>query len=213
MGELNNLLIYLAEKGALYKEIELSTIQIAEKIKSTQQTISRKLMELEKENLIERNASTRGIKVKITSNGLERINELYLTLKSVFEEKIHSLNGTIVSGLGEGSYYASLAPYVEQFKKKLGFMPYKGTLNLKVDYTDLFQFISSGEKIIIDGFKTATRSFGSIISYKIKINGIESAIIVPERTSHEKDIIEVISKTNFRKKFNLKDKDTVKISM
>lgn len=213
MGESSNLLMYLAESGAAYKEIELSTIQIAKGINSTQQTVSRKLMELEKNNLIERTASTRGIKIRIKDQGLEKIKKVYLSLKNVFDEKIQSLNGTVVSGLGEGSYYTSLPNYVEQFKKKLSFIPYKGTLNLKVDYTEFLQFISSQQKIRVDGFETLTRTFGSIAAYKIKIKGIEAAIITPERTSHKKDMIEIISETYIRKKFNLKDGDTVKVSM
>lgn len=43
------------------------------------------------------------------------------------------IEGEVVSGLGEGRYFLSLPPYKEIFKKILGFEPYEGTLNLKLD--------------------------------------------------------------------------------
>ncbi|MCK5282968.1 MAG: CTP-dependent riboflavin kinase [Nanoarchaeota archaeon] len=212
MGGATNLLIYLAEKGALYKQIELSTILMAKEIKTSQQTISRKLVDLEKKRLIDRNASTRGIKITIREEGKEKLKELYLCLKSLLGEKTQSFTGTVESGLGEGSYYVSLKPYLEQFRTKIGFMPYKGTLNLKIDYTDFIRIITRQQKIVIGGFSTATRTFGSILAYKIKVNNIGAAIIIPERTSHKRDVIEVISNTYLRKKLNLKDGDKVKIT-
>jgi CTP-dependent riboflavin kinase len=55
----DKLLLYLAEKGAMRKEAELSTVQIATELGISQQSVSRKLMELEEEKLITRTASTR----------------------------------------------------------------------------------------------------------------------------------------------------------
>ena len=212
MGDSNSLLIYIGEKGALYKEIELSTIQISKDTSVSQQTVSRKLIELEKEGLLKRIASTRGIKLRITNKGIEILKKVYIKLSNIFGEKKDSLGGFVESGLGEGSYYLSFRGYNEQFRKKMGIIPFKGTLNVKIDYDEFLQFIANKEKVIIDGFRAENRTFGSIIAYKIKLNSIDSAIIIPERTSHEKSTIEVISETNFRKKFNLKDGDKVSIT-
>src|SRR5918912_644876 len=52
--------------------------------------------------------------------------------------------GTIVSGMGEGAYYMSLAGYKKQFKEKLGYEPYPGTLHVKL--TDQI-FINSRREI------------------------------------------------------------------
>ena len=35
--------------------------------------------------------------------------------------------------MGEGSYYMSLKGYKKQFKEKLGYEPFPGTLNLKLE--------------------------------------------------------------------------------
>ena len=212
MLEKNQFLIYLAENGALTRQIELSTTKMANDLGSSQQTISRKLIELENDGLIARIPSIRGVKILILSKGCAEIKEIYFKLKSVFGEKKSYLCGTVISGLGEGSYYVALEGYKDQFLKKLNYIPFDGTLNVKADYVEFKHFISNQRKIIIDGFKSQNRTFGAITAYLVSIEGINAAIIVPERTSHDKDIIEVISKVKFRSKLNLNDGDLIKIN-
>ena len=43
------------------------------------------------------------------------------------------LSGTVVSGRGEGRKYVELEWVKQQVKEKLGFDPYPGTLNLRLD--------------------------------------------------------------------------------
>jgi riboflavin kinase len=212
MGDSTRLLIYLAEKSALYKQIELSTINISKETNISQQTISRKLIELEEKDLIERVASTRGIKLSIKEKGIEVLKKQYLQLRNIFEEKVQSFTGIVESGIGEGAYYVSMKQYQEQFKKKLGFTAYKGTLNVSIDYTSFLRFITSQNKIIIDGFRSENRTFGSIVAYKIKVNNVEAAIVIPERTTHNRDTIEIISPFYLRNKLNLKDGDKINIT-
>jgi riboflavin kinase len=122
------------------------------------------------------------------------------------------VEGKVVSGFGEGRYFLSLPPYKEIFKKILGFEPYEGTLNLKLDrefninefkYIETEDFEYNGKKI-----------FGvRILPVKILINNIkiDGAIVSPKKTYHSSDIIEIVAPIKLREKFNLKDGDTVKI--
>jgi riboflavin kinase len=205
--------ICLGNRGAFYREIMLSTGEIAKEMGCSQQTISRKLRELEDDGMIKRAAGTRGTSVRVTDKGIEEMKKLYAVLKKIFAGKPAALEGVVESGLGEGSYYVSLRQYFEQFKKKLGIEAFKGTLNVRVNYIELVQFITSLQKININGFTDMNRSFGPITAYKVKVNNIEAAIVIPERTSHARDVVEVISAVNFRQRFNLKDGDKVKISV
>jgi riboflavin kinase, archaea type len=212
MAIYHNLLTALAVKGAAFKEIEISTKVVAKELACSQQTASRQLIELEKQGLIKRNASTKGIRLILTGSGLDELKEVYKKLEQIFNSKTSLIHGKVESGLGEGAYYVSLPEYLVQFEKKLGFIPFKGTLNIRVDYPDYLKFISSLNKINITGFVSKNRSFGQITAYSIKLNDISAAIIVPERTSHKRDIIEIISQTNFRKRLNLKDGTIVNIA-
>lgn len=205
------LLIYLAKKGSLFREIEVSTVNVAKEIGSSQQTVSRKLIDLEKDSLIRRIPSTRGVRIMLSEKGRNQLEHVYAELKSIFEMQRRFLIGEVISGFGEGAYYISLKQYLEQFRKKLNINPYVGTLNLKTDFSEFLEFIANQEKIVIDSFKANNRTFGSLDAYKIKIHEIKGAIIIPQRTSHEKGIIEIISEEYLRGKLSLKDKDKVEI--
>ena len=70
--------------------------------------------------------------------------------------------------MGEGSYYMSLKGYRKQFKEKLGYEPFPGTANLKLEdriYMDKKKEISNYPSIYIDGFKDENRTFGWVKCY------------------------------------------------
>ncbi|AIJ05375.1 riboflavin kinase [Methanocaldococcus bathoardescens] len=122
------------------------------------------------------------------------------------------IEGKVVSGLGEGGYFLSLPPYKEAFKNILGFEPYEGTLNLKLNKEfniNKFKYIET-EDFEFEGKKF----FGvKILPIKILINNkeINGAVVVPKKTYHSSDIIEIIAPIKLRERFNLKDGDVIKI--
>ena len=214
-----HLLAYLAEKGALDSECFCTTSEIAHALRTSQQTASRRLRELESAGLLERNATTSGIEVKLTRSGKKELQSQYSLLKRVFGrpsgKKI--LSGVVERGVGEGGYYVSLKGYLSQFREKLGIDPYAGTLNLRVSETELGKFLAGPEKVNIAGFKTRERSFGEIEAYPVAINtspkGLsKGALIIPKRTTHPSNVVELISKDYLRGKLKLKDGDRVRVS-
>lgn len=121
------------------------------------------------------------------------------------------LNGTIVRGLGEGTYFMAMQHYQREIKRKLGFKSYPGTLNLKVGkkQTELLKNINP---IKISGFKSGNKTFGGADCYKAKIENIKGAIIIPHLTKH-KDIIEFIAPVHIKSGLKLKDGDKIKIEL
>ena len=121
------------------------------------------------------------------------------------------LSGTIVRGLGEGTYFMSMKHYKNEIRKKLGFDAYPGTLNLRVSINkiNLFKKINP---IKIDGFKNNNKIFGAASCYKAKIQGISGSIIIPELTKH-KNIIEFIAPIHLKSELTLKDRERVKIEL
>jgi len=130
----------------------------------------------------------------------------------VFKAKKAVIFGVVEKGIEEGAYYVSQKQYQQQFKAKLGFNAFPGTLNLKVDKEELAQFLANKEVIKISGFITKTRSFGALTCYKVRINQIEASVVKPERARHPDDIIEIIAPVNLRSSLNIKDGDKVKLS-
>jgi len=198
----DNILLAIACKGF---SRQTSTIKLSEELGLSQQSVSRKLIEMEKSGLITREASPRGMNLAITPVGRKLLRKKYLKLLAVLEGCM-KISGKVVSSLGEGSYYLKQKGYIDQIQKKLGFKPYPGTLNIK---TREFPITTP---IKIDGFKTKERSFGSLECYPIKIKNISCAIVVPTRT-HHKEILEIIAPVSLRKELHLKDGDKIELEV
>ena len=198
----DNILLELASKGFSQ---ETSTIKLSSEIGLSQQSVSRKLIEMERAGLIGRQASPRGMKIEITPAGRMLLNRKYQRLEAALDGG-SKLSGEVVSSMGEGSYYLRQKGYLDQINAKLGFSPYPGTLNIKTDDFPM------AEPIEIPGFKTKERSFGSLKCYPIKIGQTEAAIVLPTRT-HHKGILEIIAPVSLRRKLKLKDGDTVELEV
>ncbi|MFC1704880.1 DUF120 domain-containing protein [Nanoarchaeota archaeon] len=204
------LLMYITKKAGVFKALETSTIKVAKELKTSQQTVSRKLRDMEGLGLIKRSATQKGLLIQIDNNGRDFLKQQYADLGNVFAERVQ-LAGIVAKGIGEGRYYVSLDGYQKQFKEKLGFKAYPGTLNLKVKRAEALEFINSLNSINIDGFETKDRTFGKLTAYKIKMKNIDGAIIIPERTRHEEEIMEIIAPVNIKQKLKLKDNSKVKL--
>ncbi|KXA88955.1 hypothetical protein AKJ61_03900 [candidate division MSBL1 archaeon SCGC-AAA259B11] len=60
---------------------------------------------------------------------------------------------------------------------------------------------------------TKERSFGRVKCFPSKINGEEAAVVLPFRTHHEEDILEIISPLKIRDRFDLEDGDELEIEV
>lgn len=215
-GNLLLTLCRVAELSSSRGELSCTTGQLSAKLGQSQQTASRHLIELERLGLIRRVRITKRESIYVTSKGLDLLNEIYSTLKNVFELPVGEiyLEGKLFSGLGEGAYYINQEGYRKQFREKLGFDPYPGTLNirLKAGYENKKSAIESLTLIPIEGFKTENRKFGPVKCAKVIINdGIEASVVLALRSHYGPDVIEIVSRENLRKKLKLKDGDTIEV--
>lgn len=209
-------LLYLMKQEKEYKQV--STSVLAEEFGFSQQTASRLLRELESEGLIRRDVTPKGQFVELTKKGKDVLLAISSELDSVLKEPIRkiSLRGRLISGSGEGAYYMTRAPYVRQFEHLLGYTPFPGTLNLELPPEDVVKKakLASLEHTFISGFKARGRAFGPIRCYPCIINNkVRGHILIPERTHHPENIIEVICEKSLRKMFKLKDGDELRIDV
>ena len=110
--------IELLIEAARKKGEKTSSIELAKITGDSQQTISRKLKQMEKNGLIRRTVSPKGQKIEMTQKGIEILREQYTCLKEIFEgRKKTEIKGTVETGLKEGRYYMSLPQYREQIKR------------------------------------------------------------------------------------------------
>jgi riboflavin kinase, archaea type len=213
-------LIELLELGAKDRPISITTSELGQKLGKSQQLASKHLEEMEMEGMVERIRSGGKTYVKLTKKGVSSGEALYSALSRVYAgrgtQKLEVI-GTVFSGLGEGAYYVSLKGYKRQFLSKLGFEPFPGTMNLRLNlpvYRKIRRDLGSMRGIHIDGFKDGKRTFGGAECFKAMLNeNVEGAVLVIERTIHDDTIMELISPVNLRKHFRLKDGDDLEISI
>jgi riboflavin kinase len=206
----------LSELGATENDVLCSTSDVAKGIGSSQQTASRRLIEMEKLGLIERTRNGRDQRLRITGEGYHQLSDMYLNLKRVFEapKKDLIITGTVFTGLSEGSYYMSLDGYRKQFISKLGFEPFPGTLNLRVSKEDLNdrKILDTYPFVYIEGFANEKRTYGPAKCFRAIVNDeIKSAIVLPIRAHYGEDVVELIAPVSLRKQFKLVDGDKVRV--
>ena len=211
------LLIYLAQNRAAEKEIEITTTQLAGFFNISQQTASRCLLKLDEMGIVNWKSSPKGSLVMLTAEGTHILDQLRFELEKALHPDLTSieLKGNIFSGRGEGKYYVSQPGYLESFRAKLGFEPFHGTLNVKIksNYVDHLELIRGSWPIIIEGFKSEERPFDAVLCYPLRIVGLDAKVvgIMPRRTHHPTNVLELISKLNLRETLNLKDEDEIVI--
>ncbi len=205
----------LALLGAHNKPLQLSSVEFASYLDSSQQTAARRLKKLEEERLITRQILPDGQIISITQDGLsvlqKELNDYQKILSGNGTIKI--LNGRVITGLGEGQYYISLEGYRTQFREKLGFDPYPGTLNIKLDPPSIELRKKISTDIRISGFKNHNRTFGSGSCFNVRISDIKGAVIIPERTHYPDDIIEIIAPVNLRQYLDVVDGSVVAVEV
>ena len=203
----------LALLGAIRNRIEISSHELAKQLDTSQQTASRYLLDLDNGQMITRELGIKKQLIQITDLGAEALEEEFSQYKQIFDlpSKV-VFKGTVVSGMGEGKYYTEQSGYVDQFKTKLGFVPYPGTLNVEIEYIERnkLRLLKNYGGIVIDAFETKNRTFGDVICFNATINKTKGAIVLPKR-SHYSRILELISPHYLRQKLHLNDGDMVEI--
>lgn len=209
----------LLSMGAKNNFVSITTSSLGKNIHKSQQAASKHLLELEENGFIKRIMSGRRISVMLTQKGYDQIADIYNMLKTSMESGSPTmcLEGTVTAGMGEGAYYMSLKGYTRQFKAKIGYVPFPGTLNIKIEkkeYLESLRQLSNMLGTKIEGFSDGKRTYGWVRCYPCMLNGkIRCHLILLERTHHDLSIIELISSVEIRKKIGLKNNSRVKIQI
>ncbi len=123
------------------------------------------------------------------------------------------LAGCLRSGLGEGAGFTSLDWVADQFRDKLGFRPYPGTLNLSLqgaDWESARQAMDQAPGIAIrppPGF-CAAKCFTLVIDGRI-----QGAAVLPEVPDYPGDKLEIVSPVAVRDALRLSDGDCITLHL
>ncbi|WP_292462952.1 winged helix-turn-helix domain-containing protein/riboflavin kinase [Methanolobus sp.] len=205
----------LALLGAIEKPVKISSTGFMHHISASSKTAARVLKQLEEEGYISRKLVVGGQLVQLTNIGIELLKKEYVDYQQIFCKDYADLElyGHVITGLGEGQYYISKEGYMSQFRDKLGFKPYPGTLNVRLDGSsaEMRDRITLIRPVVVHGFSDGERSFGGGKCYQIEIEGIKGAVIIPDRTHYPADLLEIIAPVKLREMLRINDDDKVRI--
>ena len=205
----------LALLDAIEKPVKISSSEFMYHISASSKTAARVLKQLEEDGYIGRQLVAGGQMVQLTEAGVELLKREYTDYQQIFcrEHADLELYGHVITGLGEGQYYIAKEGYMSQFREKLDFKPFPGTLNVRLtdqsaqmrDSMDIIQ------PLVIHGFNDGERSFGGVKCYPVEIEGMKGAVIIPDRTHYPADLLEIIAPVKLREMLGISDGDEVKI--
>jgi riboflavin kinase len=219
----------LAHAGALAGAVHVTCSELAERLDASAQTASRRLQGLEEAGLIERSVGGNGGRVRVTDDGEWALRREYEAYRRLFADAGVSLTGAVTDGMGEGRHYITLPGYAEQFREKLGYEPFPGTLNLTLDAPSVRRRsgLEALDPIPIDGWEGEDRTYGPAACYPATVarcadapdaGGARTAdayeeahVIDPERTHHDADSLELIAPDRLRDVLGLNDGDRVEV--
>jgi len=208
--------------GGLAGSVKVSCSGLGERLDASSQTASRRLQRLEEAGLVDREVVSDGQWVAVTDEGTAALRREYADYRRLFEEAGRTLGlvGTVTGGMGEGRHYISLPGYMEQFRDRLGYEPFPGTLN--VDLTEeavrARAEMAAFDAVPIDGWEDEERTFGPATCYAATVERDgrrheDAHVIVPERTHHDEGQLELIAPEKLRDALGLDDGDRLTVNV
>lgn len=115
----------------------------------------------------------------------------------------------MTSGLGQGAHFMSLAWVQDGVRGLVGFTPYPGTLNVRLDtdMIDAWRRIRDGGAIVLA--PPAPETCGARLFPLVVAPDVEAAVIVPDVTRYDEGLLELIAAANLRSRLGLRDDDRV----
>ena len=123
--------------------------------------------------------------------------------------------GRVASGVGRGAEFLRLAWVMDELHRKLGLVPFPGTLNLSVEpeaREALFLRRNSFLRIADPAQPTCP---GYLQRVTLRANArtcLSAYLILPELTMY-KDVLEIIAAENLRQALALRDGDSVEVEI
>ena len=200
-------------------ETKVSCAALGDRLDASTQTASRRLQTLESAGYVERDVVSDGQWVRVTEAGEAALRAEYADYRRLFESDVElSLHGAVTGGMGEGRHYITLPGYAEQFRERLGYDPFPGTLNVDLTEESVRRRgeMAGIDAVPIDAWEGDDRTYGAATCYGVTLVAgderyDEVHAIVPDRTHHDDDQLELIAPDRLRDALDLDDGDAVEV--
>ena len=121
------------------------------------------------------------------------------------------ITGAVFTGQGEGKKYVELSWVKQQIKEKLGFNPYPGTLNLRLDEDNVKRRVSLEKDAELrlcysEGYCTG-------LLFKASVDGVACGVVIPQVEDYPENVLEVVAPVNLKLKLRLRNGDLVTVTV
>ena len=126
------------------------------------------------------------------------------------------VSGRVFSGMGKGRYYVGHPEYQKRFRDALGYTPYAGTLNVKLEDSSLIKKLEdlrSSDGTEVEGFALGGESFSDLRCFDGELRGEKVTLLFIDVTYYNETVAELISPSYLRGKLGLKDGDLISFSV
>jgi riboflavin kinase len=126
------------------------------------------------------------------------------------------VRGKVFSGMGKGRYYVGHPEYQKRFEASLGYRPYPGTLNIKLEDDALIatlRRLRSLPGVKVESFVKDGESFSALNCFDGVMDGQRVTLLFIDVTYYNESVAELISPAFLREKFGLEDGDDVAFSL
>lgn len=200
-------------------ETKVSCAALGDRLDASTQTASRRLQTLESAGYVDRDVVSDGQWVRVTDAGEAALRAEYADYRRLFESDVElALRGAITGGMGEGRHYITLPGYAEQFRERLGYDPFPGTLNVNLTEESVRRRgeMAGIDAVPIDAWEGEDRTYGAATCYGVTLVAGDERYeavhaIVPDRTHHDDDQLELIAPDRLRDALDLADGDAVEV--
>ena len=121
-----------------------------------------------------------------------------------------TLKGRVCSGRGAAGSFVDLPWARRQFKEKLGFDPWPGTLNLHLlRRVDISVFSDRRKGIRV----TPRKGFCAGRCFRAQVVKVPAAVVVPDVPDYPRDLLEILAPVNLRELLGLKDGEDLKVTV
>lgn len=120
-------------------------------------------------------------------------------------------SGKVFPGRGEGRKFLELAWVQQQMAEKLGFKPFLGTLNLRLDKESVVKKKFLTREVAL-GVCTAEGYCVGLL-FKADIGGVACGVVIPLVEGYPEDELEVVAHVNLRQRFGLSDGNVVEVTV
>lgn len=207
----------IALAGALNRTLTATTGELADRFDVSREAARRNLRWLRDAGYLAPADGGRQ-QIRVTDAGRALLAREYADYCHLFDPSAAlRLTGEVTEGVGKASGFVSLQGYVEQFRERLGYEPFHGTLNVTVDdesRADSYR-LEARDGVRIDGWESDDRTYGGVTCYPVSVETADDReydpahVLVPDRTQHDASELEILAPDKLRDEFGLRDGDTV----